>query len=188
MIEGRSWHGIISVVAIQRHLANLQQHHVPILQTIHQIIGVRGYGWRLINELSYQANFGCSGRFWWHWHEQRYCTILCVMDLYQHCCYCFEEIVLAWNHHDIPGNSGVPNLLASTHRSTTQVSTWIYRVQIVLFISLLLLVISHLSPLLEVTRAPSSSIPSWEGLSSHVLTWMLYFTMWLLPMVQSFDN
>ena len=47
----------------------------------------------------------------------------CVMDLYQHYCYCFEEIVLAWNHHDIPGNSGVPNLLASTHRSTTQVST-----------------------------------------------------------------
>jgi len=32
---------LISVVAIQRHLASLQQHHhVPILQTICQIIGV----------------------------------------------------------------------------------------------------------------------------------------------------
>jgi len=37
--------------------------------------------------------------------------------------FALRRFVLAWNHHDISGNSGVPNLLASTHRSTTHVST-----------------------------------------------------------------
>ena len=37
--------------------------------------------------------------------------------------FALRRFVLAWNHHDIPGNSGVPNLLASTHRSITHVST-----------------------------------------------------------------
>lgn len=48
-------------------------------------------------------------------------------DIAQFCvstlAFALRRFVLAWNHHNIPGNSGVPNLLASTHRSTNQVST-----------------------------------------------------------------
>ena len=136
LIEGlweqvRVDHGMefVLVVAIQQHLASLRHHHhhVPALQTMstsnHRVE-------RIWVEINQRINYPIK-------------RILVAMegsddidmsnDIVQFCvswttintiAFALRRFVLAWNHHRIPGNSGgVPNLLASTHRNTTQVST-----------------------------------------------------------------